>query len=92
MYQQELYQTRKTEGPEDGRWQDQIIWKDPSDVKFNSETEKHELHGFVYWANDNLSSIIIFQKKQLELPQHWQIWHDCAESHHSILEPTTFEH
>lgn len=64
LYQQELYQTRKTKGTEGGRWQCQILQKDPSDSKFNSETKKQELHGFVYWANDNLSSIIIYQKKK----------------------------
>lgn len=47
---------------------------------------------FCYWSNDNLSSIVIFQKKQLELPQNWQSWHDCVELSSSIPKPTKFEH
>lgn len=47
---------------------------------------------FCYWDNDNLSSIVIFQKKQLELPQNWQSWHDCVELSSSIPKPTKFEH
>lgn len=47
---------------------------------------------FCYLANDNSSSIIIYQKKQLELPQNWQSWHDCVELSSSTPKPTKFEH
>lgn len=87
-YQQELYQTRKSKGSGNSRWQYQTLWKDPSDSKFNSETEKQELQGFVYWDMITCPLSLSSPKKQLELPRNWQSWYGCAELSSSTPKPS----
>lgn len=79
---------KEKQGSGNSRWHYQTLWKDPSDSKFNSETEKQELQGFVYWDMITCPLSLSSPKKQLELPRNWQSWYGCAQLSSSTPKPS----